>query len=97
MPFNNVPSMLKVQESNDRTAARAARFRNDAKANPTKFAAPKKCMAWSDGTVTSNKDEAMKKFLARKQLTDQQQQEGRGVHFKFALLYSHTHFCIAPQ
>ena len=43
-------------------AKRAARFAASANLPPPK----KKCMAWSDGTITSNKSDALLKFLSRK-------------------------------
>ena len=51
-----------LDSSETAKAKRAARFANSANVPPPK----KKCMAWSDGKMTSNKTEALLKFLSRK-------------------------------
>lgn len=51
-----------LDSSETAKAKRAARFANSAHVPPPK----KKCIAWSDGKMTSNKTEALLKFLSRK-------------------------------
>ena len=51
-----------LDSSETAKAKRAARFANSAHVPPPK----KKCIAWSDGKVSSNKTEALLKFLSRK-------------------------------
>ena len=55
-----------MREEADVLAARTRRFENErnvvAKAPPL----PKKSMAWAGGTITTNKEAALKKFLQRK-------------------------------
>lgn len=49
----------------DVLAARTRRFENERNI-VAKQAVPKKTMAWAGGSITSNKEAALKKFLARK-------------------------------
>ncbi|KAG8461930.1 hypothetical protein KFE25_013949 [Diacronema lutheri] len=70
----------------DQLAARRARFAREA-ANPAP--APVRTMAWAGGKMTSNKDTALRKFLARKgdSLSEEQRAAARAAQ---------THATCAP-
>lgn len=50
----------------DVLAARTRRFENERNVARAAAPAPKKVMAWAGGTITSNKEDALARFLARK-------------------------------
>ena len=54
-----------MMKDTDVLAARTRRFENERNV-VAKAPVPKKSMAWAGGTITSNKEAALKKFLARK-------------------------------
>ena len=54
-----------LKEQQDRAAARAARFAAESAKPPPPL--PKRSLAWAGGKLTTNKEEAVEKYLQRKQ------------------------------
>ena len=58
---------LRVECTTQQLSARAKRFAADAQTPPPPI--PKRRMAWHGGKISSNKEEALQKFLARRSAT----------------------------
>jgi hypothetical protein len=56
--------------SDSQKAKRMARFNKESHLMETKFAKPKRAFAHAGGSIKSNKDEALQKFIDRKYLGD---------------------------